>query len=157
MNNGFGQLIAFLLLLALALGGPIYLKDQKAQKEQEDRATQEALKAEEAKLQAIEDAIIKSTITHDGDPETASMTIALIGSGTDSDEKDELTYKWEQTGGSEVTINRPESPSTSFEAGPGEYTFQLTVTDPYGATSSSQQTYRISEEPNSGPEANISK
>ncbi|MDP6568513.1 MAG: PKD domain-containing protein [Candidatus Marinimicrobia bacterium] len=156
MNNGFGQLIAFLLLLVLAVGGPIYLKDQKAQKEQEDRATQEALKAEEAKLQAIDDAIIKNEIEHDGDPETASMTISLNGGGFDSD-GDKLTYKWEQTGGSEVTIDNPESPSNSFEAGPGEYTFQLTVTDPYGATSSSQQTYRISEEPNSGPEANISE
>ena len=156
MNNGFGQLIAFLLLLVLVIGGPIYLKDQKAQEEHEDRATQEALKAEEANLQAIEDDIIKNEIEHDGDPETASMTISLNGDGFDSD-GDKLTYKWEQTGGSEVTIDNPESPSNSFEAGPGEYTFQLTVTDPYGATSSSQQTYRISEEPNSGPEANINE
>ena len=156
MNNGFSQLIAFLLLLVLAVGGPIYLKDQKAQKEQEDRATQGALKAEEAKLQAIEDAIIKNEIDHDGDPETASMAISLNGNGLDSDD-DNLTYKWEQIAGSEVTIDNPESPSTSFEAGPGEYTFQLTVTDPYGATSSSQQTYRISEETNSDPEANITE
>jgi|TARA_B100002003_G_scaffold102886_1_gene95622 Na+-transporting methylmalonyl-CoA/oxaloacetate decarboxylase gamma subunit len=156
MNNGFGQLIAFLLLLVLAVGGPIYLKDQKAQKEQEDRATQEALKAEEAKLQAIEDAIIKHTIEHDEDPETASMPIELKGSGFDND-GDELTYKWEQTGGNDVTIADAEAASTSFEAGPGEYSFQLTVTDPYDATSSTQQTYRISEEPNSGPEANISE
>ena len=156
MNNGFSQLIAFLLLLVLAVGGPIYLKDQKAQKEHEDRATQEALKAEEAKLQAIEDAIIKNKIDLDGDPETASMAISLNGNGLDSD-GDNLTYKWGQIGGSEVTIDNPESPSTSFEAGPGEYTFQLTVTDPYGATSSSQQTYRISEETNSDPEANITE
>ena len=156
MNNGFSQLIAFLLLLVLAVGGPIYLKDQKAQKEQEDRATQGALKAEEAKLQAIEDAIIKNEIDHDGDPETASMAISLNGNGLDSD-GDNLTYKWGQIGGSEVTIDNPESPSTSFEAGPGEYTFQLTVTDPYGATSSNQQTYRISEETNSDPEANITE
>ena len=156
MNNGFGQLIAFILLLVLSIGGRIHLIDQKAQKEQRYRATQEALKAEEAELQAIEDAIIKNEIEHDGDPETASMTISLNGGGFDSD-GDKLTYKWEQTGGSEVTIDNPESPSNSFEAGPGEYTFQLTVTDPYGATSSSQQTYRISEEPNSGPEANISE
>ena len=156
MNNGFSQLIAFLLLLVLAIGGPIYLKDQKAQKEQEDRATQGALKAEEAKLQAIEDAIYKNKIVHDGDPETASMAISLNGNGLDSDD-DNLTYKWEQIAGSEVTIDNPESPSTSFEAGPGEYTFQLTVTDPYGATSSNQQTYRISEETNSYPEANITE
>jgi hypothetical protein len=156
MNNGFSQLIAFLLLLVLAIGGPIYLKDQKAQKEQEDRATQGALKAEEAKLQAIEDAIYKNKIVHDGDPETASMAISLNGNGLDSDD-DNLTYKWEQIAGSEVTIDNPESPSTSFEAGPGEYTFQFTVADPYGATSSSQQTYRISEETNSDPEANITE
>ena len=156
MNNSFSQLIAFLLLLVLAVGGPIYLKDQKTQKEQEDRATQEALKAEEAKLQAIEDAIIKNKIDHDGDPETASMAISLNGNGLDSD-GDNLTYKWEQLGGNEVTIDNPESPSTSFEAGPGEYTFQLTVIDPYGATSSSQQTYRIGEETNSDPEANITE
>ena len=156
MNNGFSQLIAFLLLLVLAIGGPIYLKDQKAQKEQEDRATQEALKAEGSKLQVIEDAIIKNNIDHDGDPETASMAISLNGNGLDSD-GDNLTYKWEQIAGSEVTIDNPESPSTSFEAGPGEYTFQFTVADPYGATSSSQQTYRISEETNSDPEANITE
>ena len=84
------------------------------------------------------------------------MAISLNGNGLDSD-GDNLTYKWGQIGGSEVTIDNPESPSTSFEAGPGEYTFQLTVTDPYGATSSSQQTYRISEETNSDPEANITE
>ena len=156
MNNGFSQLIAFLLLLVLAIGGPIYLKDQKAQKEQEDRATQGALKAEEAKLQAIEDAIIKNEIDHDGDPKTASMAIFLNGNGFDSD-GDNLNYKWEQIGGNTVTIDSSETESTSFEAGPGEYTFQFTVTDPYGATSSSQQTYRISEETNSGPEANITE
>ena len=156
MNNGFSQLIAFLLLLVLAIGGPIYLKDQKAQKEQEDRATQGALKAEEAKLQAIEDAIIKNEIDHDGDPKTASMAIFLNGNGFDSD-GDNLNYKWEQIGGNTVTIDNLESDSTSFGAGPGEYTFQFTVTDPYGATSSSQQTYRISEETNSDPEANITE
>ena len=157
MNNGFSQLIAFLLLLVLAIGGPIYLKDQKTQKEQEDRATQEALKAEGAKLQAIEDAIITNTVEHDGDPHTASMTIDLFGTGVDED-GDELTYKWTQLPtGSQVTILNDEAASTSFDAGPGEYTFQLTVTDSYGETSSSQQTYRISKEPNSVPEADISK
>jgi len=156
MNNGFSQLIAFLLLLVLAIGGPIYLKDQKAQKEQEDRATQGALKAEEAKLQAIEDAIIKNEIDHDGDPETASMAISLNGNGLDSD-GDNLTYKWEQIGGNTVSIDNPESDSTSFGAGPGEYTFKLTVTDSYGVTSSTQQTYSIGKEPNSGPEANITE
>ena len=157
MNNGFSQLIAFLLLLVLAIGGPIYLKDQKAQKEQEDRATQGALKAEEAKLQAIEDAIIKNEIDHDGDPHTASMTIDLFGTGVDED-GDELTYKWTQLPtGSQVTILEDEAASTSFDAGPGEYTFQLTVTDSYGVTSSTQQTYSIGKEPNSGPEANITE
>ncbi len=156
MNNSFGQLIAFLLLLVLTIGGPIYLKDLKAQKDQEDRATQEALEAEEAKQQAIEDAIIKSTIPHDGDPETTSMTIDLNGAGVDND-GDNLTYKWEQIGGSKVTIADTETASTTFGAGSGEYIFQLTVTDPYRATSTNQQTYRISEEPNSGPEANISE
>jgi len=156
MNNGFGQLIVFLVILVLAIGGPIYFKDQKAQKDQEDRAKQEALQAEKDKLQAIEDAIIKYTIKHDGDPATASMTIALNGSGLDND-GDDLTYMWEQTSGSTVTIEDAESESTTFEAGPGEYSFQLTVTDPYRATSTTQQTYRISEEPNLEPEASINE
>jgi hypothetical protein len=84
------------------------------------------------------------------------MAIFLNGNGFDSD-GDNLNYKWEQIGGNTVTIDSSESESTSFEAGPGEYTFQFTVADPYGATSSSQQTYRISEETNSDPEANITE
>ncbi|MFQ6607126.1 MAG: hypothetical protein ACE5EE_01170 [Fidelibacterota bacterium] len=154
MNNGFGQLVLFIILLILVIGGPLYFKNQQIRQEQEERAKLEALQAEQDRHQAIEDAIIKYTLKHDGNPATASMTITLSGSGLDQD-KDELTFRWEQIKGKEVKIDNPTAAKTSFEAGPGEYTFRLIVTDPYGEMATTEQTYRITAEPNTPPEAAI--
>lgn len=66
--------------------------------------------------------------------------VSLAGSGTDPD-GDTLSYAWSQTGGANVTLNSPATAGTSFTApnvatGISEIlTFQLTVTDPSGLSS----------------------
>jgi len=66
--------------------------------------------------------------------------VNLSGSGTDPD-GDTLTYAWTQTGGTNVTLNSPNSAVANFLAPdvaagvPDVLTFQLTVTDPSGLSS----------------------
>jgi len=66
-------------------------------------------------------------------------TVSLTGSGTDSDGTIE-SYSWTQTDGNPVTITGANTPTATFDA-PSTlekitFTFQLTVTDNEGATTS---------------------
>jgi len=79
-------------------------------------------------------------IVHAGSDQTVNegTTVALTGSGTDSDGA-LASYSWIQTDGSNVTVNNADTTSASFDA-PSTLeqltlTFQLTVTDNEGATS----------------------
>ena len=54
-------------------------------------------------------------------------------SSFDPDQGDRIRYSWKQLSGNKIRL-RPNSSSgiVSFEGTPGEYTFELTVTDNYG-------------------------
>jgi len=86
-------------------------------------------------------------VTHVNQPPTAVIagspgpltkdeltTVTLDGSGSSDPEEDSLTFLWEQTGGSTVTMIDPGTAVASFEApavgaGGEDLTFQLTVGD----------------------------
>ncbi|NNE59372.1 MAG: hypothetical protein HKN35_00585 [Woeseia sp.] len=69
---------------------------------------------------------------------TEQTTVQLLGSGSDANSGDQLTYAWTQTAGTEVALTNPNQPTASFVAPdvqpntPETLTFQLTVTDDSG-------------------------
>jgi hypothetical protein len=66
---------------------------------------------------------------------TTGVTVTLAGSGTDPD-GDTLTFSWEQTGGTFVTLNDADAATAHFTAPatPDALAFELTVSDGFGGT-----------------------
>jgi alpha-tubulin suppressor-like RCC1 family protein len=90
------------------------------------------------------------TVPHDGDPATNTVALTLDGSASSDPDGDSLTYQWTQGGtvlGSTATlqVNEPA----------GDYTFTLTVTDPYGASSSASVPVHVDPEPDSPPALSV--
>ena len=75
-------------------------------------------------------------VEHDGDINTSSVEVSLLGSGQDP-EGSNITYLWTQVSGDEVQIEDYNSSSITFNASnpfgnnPKVYVFELTVTDSY--------------------------
>ena len=61
-----------------------------------------------------------------------------------------------QTEGPDVALSEDEPGRSSFRAAPGKYTFELTVTDAYGAASSQEARVNVTSEPNTAPEVHMS-
>ena len=69
---------------------------------------------------------------------TAGSIATLNGSGSSDPDGDTLTYSWAQISGPNAAILSPNSPATNVQTpanAPGLLVFELTVTDPSGATS----------------------
>jgi len=96
-------------------------------------------------------------VLHDNHPETNTYAIILDASGSrDPDPGDVLTYEWVQTSGNPVQLKpHVRAPIISFEGTPGEYVFELTITDNYGATTTKVKSVKINPEPNQAPVADI--
>lgn len=90
-------------------------------------------------------------IPHDGSPATNTTTVTLDGSGSsDPDAGQSLTYAWTDGSGSPAG----NAAQTTANLAAGSYTFTLTVTDPFGATSSSTVHVTVLDEPNAAPFVN---
>ena len=64
------------------------------------------------------------------------MDIVLDGMASHDADMDSISFV--QTEGPDVALSEDESGRSSFSAAPGKYTFELTVTDAYGAASSKE-------------------
>ena len=71
-------------------------------------------------------------------------------------ESDSLSFAWKQLEGPSVTLSEDAPGLSSFKAGAGTYTFELTVTDNYGAATTGQARLAVMPEPNSAPEVAMS-
>lgn len=64
--------------------------------------------------------------------------ITLDGTGSFDPDSNPVTYRWRSIGSKQATIINAETPTptvNAFNGGPGEYIFELTVTDSFGAFS----------------------
>ena len=117
-----------------------------------------AMDAEEERRIAEERAKItfNDQIPHDGKP-GGSINIVLDASkSTPTENGDEMTWNWISTDG-KVRDFDPAAKEISFEAQSGQYNFQLTVTDSYGASSSELRIVDIAEEENEAPQIVIER
>jgi hypothetical protein len=124
----------------------IKIKIQKEQQKQEQIT-------ELGKIDQEEKTKFKVQIPHDGRPETNTYPMILDATSSfDPDQGDRIRYSWKQLSGNKIRL-RPNSSSgiVSFEGTPGEYTFELTVSDNYGKSTVIAKTVKIENEPNQAP------
>ncbi|HEU5149656.1 MAG TPA: PKD domain-containing protein, partial [Iamia sp.] len=85
--------------------------------------------------------------------------VTLDGTGSTDPEEDELDHAWVQTGGPAVTLTGADTAEPTFTAPPtsGTLTFELTVTDPDGATDTDTVTITVNGPPtaNAGPDQDV--
>tara|TARA_B100000579_G_C22404284_1_gene653281 strand:- start:92 stop:670 length:579 start_codon:yes stop_codon:yes gene_type:complete len=115
-------------------------------------AKKAVIDAEEERKIAEERAKItfRDEIDHDGNP-GGTVKITLDASkSTPTEEGDEMTWNWTSTDG-KVQIEDNGAKEISFDAEAGQYNFELTVTDSYGASSSEIRIVDIAEEDNEAP------
>ena len=92
-------------------------------------------------------------IKHDGKPETSTATVILDAGGSyDPNKVDKLIFEWKQISGKTVYLEpNPSSPRVAFNAGPGEYKFEITLTDGYGTLIKDTKIVHVLEESNDLP------
>ena len=156
--------ITIILILAISLK---YFKDKenkiinnKVEKDinlnlsinkQKEQINQNRIKLEE--MAQLERAKLKVMVEHDNSPITNSYPIILDASGSyDPDIGDKIKFNWKQLSGPKIKI-MPDihRAKVSFEGTPGEYTFELIVSDNYGAKNKVVKTVIIEPEPNMTP------
>ena len=118
---------------------------------QQDRIEKNRIKLE--KMAQFERTKLKVTVEHDSSPITNSYPIILDASESyDPDMGDVIKFKWKQISGPKIKI-MPDvfREKVSFEGTPGEYTFELIVSDNYGAENKVIKTVIIEPEPNLSP------
>lgn len=94
------------------------------------------------------------TVSAGGDQDVLELTVVnLSGTGTDPDDaSNTLTFAWSQTSGIDVTITSPNSAAASFTAPdvaagvPAILTFELTVTDPGGLSTTDSVSVTVREQ-----------
>ena len=130
--------VLFLVLCLAALLGLIELeKIWEQEKIDMKKAKVEQMKlkkVQEKKRKKLDDKIFKVRIKHDGRPETNTATIVLdAASSYDPNKVDKLTFEWKQVAGKTVYLEpNHSSPRVVFNAGPGEYKFEISLSDGYG-------------------------
>ncbi|SVC12961.1 uncharacterized protein METZ01_LOCUS265815 [marine metagenome] len=159
MNRGFA------IFLIVLVGGGLFgwreyemrLREKIHQNIIQQKVTREKEKKEQIdqlkQLEKAEKTKFKVQVRHDNRPETNTYPMILDATSSfDPDQGDRIRYNWKQVSGNQIRL-RPNSSSgiVSFEGTPGEYTFELTVLDNYGASTTVTKTVKIEPEPNQAP------
>ena len=151
-----------IIVLALSIAGLGYLKMEQLERHAaaevaaEATAVEAAEAAAEAGAQAaVEAAKFHFTIPHDSETSTDEIVVYMNGTSSNDADADSLAFYWQQLDGESVQLETDDGIMTSFSAAPGEYTFQLTVTDTYGDQASKEATVAVQPEPNRTPEVAI--
>ena len=145
--------------LVLSIAGLGYLKAQQMERmeaQAERDAAAAVIAAEEAAEAHDEANRVQFEVPHDRDASTSDVDIVLDGMASYDADMDSISFSWVQTEGPDVALSEDESGRSSFRAAPGKYTFELTVTDVYGAASSKEARVNVTSEPNTAPEVHMS-
>ena len=96
---------------------------------------------------------IRVMVEHDNSPLTTTYPMILDATTSyDPDVGDEIQYIWKQISGPKIELRpNPFVGKVSFEGEAGEYTFELMVSDNYGAKAKAIRTVVIEPEPNASP------
>ena len=159
MNRGFAIFLIVIVGCAL-FGWREYERQIRARlyqdrikvKMQQEQQKQNQIKELE-NIEQDEKTKFKVQIPHDSRPETNTYPMILDATGSfDPDQGDRIRYSWKQLSGNKIRL-RPNSSTgiVSFEGTPGEYTFELTVSDNYGKSTVITKTVKIENEPNQAP------
>jgi hypothetical protein len=159
MNRGFA--IFLIVIVGCGLFGWREYERQMRERLYQDRIKVKIQKEQQKKEQITELGKIdqeektkfKVQIPHDGRPETNTYPMILDATSSfDPDQGDRIRFSWKQLSGNKIRL-RPNSSSgiVSFEGTPGEYTFELTVSDNYGKSTVIAKTVKIENEPNQAP------
>ena len=149
--------VLFLILCVAVLLGLIELEkiweQEKLVKKEQKVARLKQQKLDARKVNELEDKIFKVRIKHDGRPETNTATVILDAGGSyDPNKVDKLLFEWKQVDGKTVYLEpNPSSPRVAFNAGPGEYKFEITLTDGYGTIIKDTKIIQVLSEPNDLP------
>lgn len=149
--------VLFLVLCVAALLGLIELEkvfeNEKLAKKKQKVAELKKQKDDRKKAKELDDKIFKVRIKHDGKPETNTATVILDAGGSyDPNKVDKLIFEWKQVSGKTVYLEpNPSSPRVVFNSGPGEYKFEITLTDGYGTTIKDTKIVQVLEETNDLP------
>ena len=149
--------VLFLILCVAALLGIIELEkiweQEKIDQKEQKIADLKKQKEDANKASELKDKIYKVRIKHDGRPETNTATVILdAGSSYDPNKVDKLIFEWKQVGGKTVYLEpNPSSPRVAFNAGPGKYEFEITLTDGYGTIIKDTKIIHVLSEPNDLP------
>ena len=122
-------------------------------KAESERALAEKIMLDEKRSAEIEARSLDITIEHDNDPNTYLRSVVLSATSSYDIERDSMAFFWKQFSGNNVAdINDSRDKSVLiFEAESGDYGFELTVTDNYGASCVDTHWVNVSPEPNSCP------
>ena len=159
MNRGFAIFLIVIVGCAL-FGWREYERQIRARlyqdrikvKMQQEQQKQNQIKELE-NIEQDEKTKFKGQLPHDSRPETNSYPMILDATSSfDPDQGDRIRYSWKQLSGNKIRL-RPNSSTgiVSFEGTPGEYTFELTVSDNYGKSTVITKTVKIENEPNQAP------
>ena len=132
---------------------------ERIEKEASDKALAEQNALDEARQLLIDARTLNVTVKHDNDPKTNTIAVVLSASSSYDNENDNMEYYWKQISGTNVANIRElnKEPVLNFDAKAGDYGFQLTITDNYGASCVDTVLVNVDPEPNTCPVVIIKK
>ena len=122
-------------------------------KDYDSNPVRDAQRAQLEQMAGIERSKVKVMVEHDNSPLTDTYPLIMDATESyDPDLGDRIYFKWKQISGPSVEL-KPNNYSgkVSFEGIAGDYTFQLSVSDDYGAVNTLIKTVLIEHEPNTPP------
>jgi len=139
--------------LALLTFSVVNGHNERIAKVESDKALAEKTMLEARRDSSIAARSLDVEVTHDKDPKTNIIPIVLSAASSYDNERDSIQFYWKQFSGNNVAEIKDsrEKSILNFEAEFGNYGFELTVTDNYGASCTDTFWVNVAPEPNSCP------